>query len=77
MLGRLAGTVAPRAAGTFFNPQSNSVRLKARLIRVVSPDISHLPATSAQVLYMAGGAAFVSMIAIGCVPFETKGRHTF
>ncbi|GAA5988451.1 hypothetical protein JCM10908_003571 [Rhodotorula pacifica] len=52
-LGRLSGTVAPRAAGTFFNPRSNGV------------------------LYMAGGAAFVSMIAVGCVPYETKGRHTF
>lgn len=29
------------------------------------------------VCYMAGGAAFVSAIAIACLPFDTKGRHTF
>ncbi|GJN94743.1 hypothetical protein Rhopal_007835-T1 [Rhodotorula paludigena] len=29
------------------------------------------------VLYMAGGAALVSMLAIMCLPYDTKGRHTF
>ncbi|GAA6002086.1 MFS transporter [Rhodotorula paludigena] len=29
------------------------------------------------VLYMAGGAALVSMFAIMCLPYDTKGRHTF
>ncbi|GAA6059099.1 hypothetical protein JCM10212_002070 [Sporobolomyces blumeae] len=29
------------------------------------------------VCYMAGGAAFVSALAIACLPFDTKGRHTF
>ncbi|GAA5970235.1 hypothetical protein JCM11641_001630 [Rhodosporidiobolus odoratus] len=52
-LGRIAGTVAPIAAGTIFNPSNNGV------------------------LYMAGGAAFVSMIAIGTLPYDTKGKHTF
>ncbi|GAA6042999.1 hypothetical protein JCM8097_003880 [Rhodosporidiobolus ruineniae] len=52
-LGRLASTVAPVAAGTIFNPRTNSV------------------------LWMAGGAAFVSMLAIACLPYDTKGKHTF
>ncbi|GAA5970242.1 hypothetical protein JCM11641_001634 [Rhodosporidiobolus odoratus] len=52
-LGRIAGTVAPIAAGTIFNPRSNGV------------------------LYMAGGAALVSMVAIGALPYDTKGKHTF
>ncbi|GAA5890537.1 hypothetical protein JCM6882_002953 [Rhodosporidiobolus microsporus] len=52
-LGRLAGTVAPIAAGTIFNPSSNGV------------------------LYLAGGAALVSMVSIGCLPYDTKGKHTF
>ncbi|GAA5909478.1 uncharacterized protein JCM6883_003959 [Sporobolomyces salmoneus] len=29
------------------------------------------------VCYLAGGAAFVSALAIACLPFDTKGRHTF
>ncbi|GAA5824280.1 hypothetical protein JCM3770_000921 [Rhodotorula araucariae] len=29
------------------------------------------------VLYMAGGAALVSMLAVSCLPFDTRGRHTF
>ncbi|GAA5828576.1 hypothetical protein JCM11251_000860 [Rhodosporidiobolus azoricus] len=29
------------------------------------------------VLYMAGGAAFVSMLAIATLPYDTKGKHTF
>ncbi|GAA5851805.1 hypothetical protein JCM8547_000060 [Rhodosporidiobolus lusitaniae] len=52
-LGRLSSTVAPVAAGTIFNPRSNSV------------------------LYMAGGAAFVSMLAISTLPYDTRGKHTF
>ncbi|GAA5939243.1 hypothetical protein JCM3775_007166 [Rhodotorula graminis] len=32
---------------------------------------------SNSVLYMAGGAALVSMLAILCLPFDTRGRHTF
>ncbi|BGP20800.1 hypothetical protein JCM10213_008938 [Rhodosporidiobolus nylandii] len=52
-LGRIAGTVAPIAAGTIFNPRNNGV------------------------LYMAGGAAFVSMLAIAALPYDTRGKHTF
>ncbi|BGP20806.1 hypothetical protein JCM10213_001316 [Rhodosporidiobolus nylandii] len=51
--GRIAGTVAPIAAGTIFNPRNNGV------------------------LYMAGGSAFVSMLAIAALPYNTKGKHTF
>ncbi|GAA6042997.1 hypothetical protein JCM8097_003878 [Rhodosporidiobolus ruineniae] len=29
------------------------------------------------VLFMAGGAAFVSMLAIACLPYDTRGKHTF
>ncbi|GAA5846082.1 hypothetical protein JCM3766R1_001361 [Sporobolomyces carnicolor] len=29
------------------------------------------------VCYMAGGAAFVSALAVACLPFDTKGKHTF
>ncbi|GAA6019707.1 hypothetical protein JCM10207_009237 [Rhodosporidiobolus poonsookiae] len=29
------------------------------------------------VLYMAGSAALVSMVAIACLPYDTKGKHTF
>ncbi|BGP28095.1 MFS transporter, sugar transporter [Rhodotorula toruloides] len=32
---------------------------------------------SPSVLFMAGGAAFVSMLAILALPFDTRGRHTF
>ncbi|GAA5988911.1 hypothetical protein JCM5350_007479, partial [Sporobolomyces pararoseus] len=29
------------------------------------------------VCYMAGGAAFVSALAIACLPFDTRGKHSF
>ncbi|CED85516.1 mfs general substrate transporter [Phaffia rhodozyma] len=29
------------------------------------------------VLYMAGGAAFVSMLSVATLPFETRGKHSF
>jgi len=29
------------------------------------------------VCYMAAGGSFVSALAIACLPFDTKGRHTF
>ncbi|BGP11891.1 hypothetical protein JCM10049v2_007811 [Rhodotorula toruloides] len=32
---------------------------------------------SPSVLYLSGGAAFVSMLAILCLPYDTRGRHTF
>ncbi|BGP35909.1 hypothetical protein JCM10296v2_007761 [Rhodotorula toruloides] len=32
---------------------------------------------SNSVLYLAGGAAFVSCLAILCLPYDTRGRHTF
>ncbi|GAA5872979.1 hypothetical protein JCM16303_006899 [Sporobolomyces ruberrimus] len=32
---------------------------------------------SFSVCYLSGGAAFVSALAVACLPFDTKGRHTF
>ncbi|GAA5851807.1 hypothetical protein JCM8547_000061 [Rhodosporidiobolus lusitaniae] len=50
-----------------------------RLASVVAPVAAGtiFNARSNSVLYMAGGAAFVSMLAIGSLPYDTRGKHTF